>query len=69
MTFLLEKQTPDTFFDTAWAWTWRLILGICFSNILDFYFIYSCSKEVERSDENVKNMISSGLPKKKKVNI
>ena len=58
MTFLLEKQTPNTFFETTWAWIWRFILGICFSNILDFYFIYSCSKEVERSDENVKNMIS-----------
>ena len=58
MTFLLEKQTPDTFFETAWAWTWRLILVISLSNILDFYLIYTCSKEVERSDENVKNMIS-----------
>ena len=58
MTFLLEKQTPDTFFETAWAWTWRLILGISLSNIIDFYILYSCSKEIERSDENVKNMIS-----------
>ena len=59
MTFLLEKQTPGTFFETAWAWSWSLILGISMSNILDFYFIYSCSKKVERSDENVKNMISN----------
>ena len=58
MTFLLEKQTPGTFFETAWAWSWSLILGISMSNILDFYFIYSCSKAVERADENVKNMIS-----------
>ena len=57
MTFLLEKQTPGTFFETAWAWSWSLILAISMSNILDF-FIYSCSKAVERSDENVKNMIS-----------
>ena len=44
--------------EVAWSWSWTLLIFLCMSNIPDFYFIYSCFKEVKRSDENVKNMMS-----------
>ena len=64
--FFLEKWTFDSFFETVWSWSWTVILGISMSNILDFYFIHSCSKEVERSDNTVKNMISNQAYLKRK---
>ena len=66
MTFLLEKQTSDNFFETAWRWSWTAIMIILMSNIPDFYFIYSCFKEVESSDEKAKNMISNQAYLKRK---
>ena len=65
--FFLEKWTATgTFFETAWTWSLIVILGITMSNILDFYFIYSCSKEVKKSDENVKTMMSNQAYLKRK---
>ena len=65
--FFLKKWTSTgSFFQTAWAWLLIVILGITLSNILDFYFIYSCSKEVEKSDENVKEMLSNQAYLKRK---
>ena len=66
MTFFLEKWPAGTFFETAWLWSLTVILAICLSNIPDFYFIYCCTKEVERSDENVKNMLSNQAYQKRK---
>ena len=57
MSFLHEKQTFDNFFETAWRWSWTAIMIILMSNIPDFYFIYSCFKEVESSDDKAKNII------------
>ena len=57
--FFLEKWTDGTFFETAWSGLFSVILGISLSNIPDLYFIYSCSKEVQKSDENVKNILSN----------
>ena len=65
--FFLEKWTASgSFFETAWTWSLTVILVITLSNIPDCYFIYSCSKEVEKSDENVKNMISNQAYQKRK---
>jgi hypothetical protein len=64
MAFLLEKQTY--LFETAWRWSWTVIMIIFMSNIPDFYFIYSCFKEVESSDEKAKNMISNQAYQKRK---
>ena len=66
MTFLLENQTSDNIFETAWIWSWTAIMLILMSNIPDFYFIYSCFKEVESSDEKAKNMISDQAYLKRK---
>ena len=57
--FFLEKWTFDSFFETAWAWLLIVILVIMLSNILDFYFIYSCFKEIEGSNDRAKSMISN----------
>ena len=65
--FFLKKWTATgTFFETAWTWSLIFILGITLSNIPDLYFIYSCSKEVEKSDENVKDMLSNQAYLKRK---
>lgn len=66
MSFLLEEQTSDNFFETAWRWSWTAIMIILMSNIPDFYFIYSCFKEVESSYEKAKNMISDQAYLKRK---
>ena len=66
MTFLHEKWSAGTFFETVGLWSLTVILAICLSNIPDFYFIYCCTKEVERSDENVKNMLSNQAYQKRK---
>ena len=66
MAFLLEKQTSENFFETAWIWSWTVIMIIFMSNIPDFYFIYSCFKEVESSDENAKTMMSNQAYQKRK---
>ena len=58
MIFLLEKHTSGNFFETVLTWTWTVIMGILMSNIPDFYFIYSCFKEVESSNDKAKSMIS-----------
>ena len=58
MNFLLEKHTSGNFFETVLTWTWTVIMGILMSNIPDFYFIYSCFKEVESSNDKAKSMIS-----------
>jgi hypothetical protein len=62
--FFLENNreiwtSGSSVFEIVSLWSWTVIIFLCMSNILDFYFIYSCSKKVERSDENVKNMISN----------
>ena len=62
--FLLESNTQiwtsgSSLFEIAWEWSWTVLIFLCMSNIPDFYFIYSCSKEVKKSDENVKNMMSN----------
>ena len=59
MAFLLEKQTSENFFETAWIWSWTVIMIIFTSNIPDFYFIYSCFKEMESSNVKAKSMISN----------
>ena len=64
--FFLEKWSFGSFFETAWSWSWTMILGISMSNIPDFYFIYSCFKEIEKTDESVKNMISDQAYLKRK---
>ena len=66
MIFLLEKHTPGNFFETVLTWSWTVIMLIFMSNIPDFYFIYSCFKEVESSDEKAKNMISNEAYLKRK---
>ena len=66
MTFFLEKGPAGNFFETAWLWSLTVILVTCMSNIPDFYFIYCCSKEVESSDENVKNMMTNQAYLKRK---
>ena len=66
MPFLLEKQTSENIFETAWRWSWTAIMIILTSNIPDFYFIYSCFKEVESSDEKAKNVISNQAYLKRK---
>ena len=66
MTFLLEKQTSENIFETAWIWSWTGIMIILASNIPDFYLIYSCFKEVETSDDKAKNMISNQAYLKRK---
>ena len=64
--FFLEKWTFDSFFETVWSWSWTVILGILMSNILDFYFIYSCSEEIKKTDDSVKDMISDQAYLKRK---
>ena len=64
--FFLEKWTFDSFFETVWSWSWTVILGISMSNILDFYFICCCFKEIEKTDDSVKNMISDQAYLKRK---
>ena len=66
MIFLLEKHTSGNFFETVLTWSWTVITIIFMSNIPDFYFIYSCFKEVESSDEKAKNMISNEAYLKRK---
>ena len=66
MAFLLEKQTSENLFETAWRWSWTVIMIIFMSNIPDFYFTYFCFKEVESSDENAKNMMSNQAYQKRK---
>ena len=57
---------PNTQIWTSIGSLFEWIVLICMSNIPDFYFIYSCSKEVKRSDENVKNMLSKQAYLKRK---
>ena len=64
--FFLEKWTFDSFFETVWSWSWTVILGISMSNILDFYFICCCFKEIEKTDARVKNAISNQAYLKRK---
>ena len=59
MIFLHEKHTSGNFFETVLAWTWTGIMIILTSNIPDFYFIYSCFKEIESSNDKAKSMISN----------
>ena len=59
MIFLLEKHTSGNFFETVLTWTWTIIMMILMSNIPDFYFIYSCFKEMESSNVKAKSMISN----------
>ena len=66
MPFLLENQTSENIFETAWRWSWTAIMIILTSNIPDLYFIYSCFKEVESSDEKAKNLISNQAYLKRK---
>ena len=56
----------NTLFEKAGLWTGTVIIFFCMSNIPDFYFIYCCSKEVKRSQENVKNMMSNQAYLKRK---
>ena len=64
--FLHEKHSSDNLFETVLTWSWRVIMIIFMSNIPDFYFVYSCFKEVESSDEEAKNMISNEAYLKRK---
>ena len=58
--------SAGTLFEKIHLWTGAVIIFFCMSNIPDLYFIYSCSKEVERSEENVKNMMSKQAYLKRK---
>ena len=69
--FLLESNrqlwtSDSSFFEVAWSWSWTVLVFLCMSNIPDIYFISSCSKEVKRSDENVKNIMSNQAYLKRK---
>ena len=57
--FLLENHTSGIFFETVLTWTLTAIIMILTSNIPDLYFIYSCFKEVESSNDKAKSMISN----------
>ena len=65
-TFLHEKHTSGNFFETVLKWSWTVIMIIFMSNIPDFYFIYSCFKKVESSDEKAKNMMTNEAYLKRK---
>ena len=64
--FLHEKHSSDNPFETVLTWSWRVIMIIFMSNIPEIYFIYSCFKKVERSDEEAKNMICNEAYLKRK---
>ena len=59
MIFLLENHTSGIFFETVLTWTLTAIIMIMTSNIPDLYFIYSCFKKIESSNDKAKSMISN----------
>ena len=60
------STSGSSLFEIVWTWSWTMLIILCISNIPDFYFLYSCTKEVKRSDENVKNMMSNQAYVKRK---
>ena len=69
--FFLENNihlwlSDSSLFEKAWVWSWTVIIFLWMSNIPDFYFVYSGSREVEKSDENVKHMMTKEAYLKRK---
>ena len=54
-----EHCSYNSIFSKGACWTLMFLYAIGSSNILDAYIIFCCVKEIKRSTEKTKNMVSS----------
>ena len=55
----LRLCTYENLFAKIACTIWIIVQVICMSNIIDLYCIYCCIKEIKKSTEKTKNMLST----------
>ena len=62
----LHYCSYENLFVNSACWIWFILLSICMSNIMDTFFICSCIREINRSTEKSKKMLTEQAYMKRK---